>query len=227
MALEGNDESQDPLERLIRAAESGQLAEEVPHVIPGSLQWLFEHWPDQVVPRLRETFQTFLTRRTAPPLAEERGYVGHQELWNVLGMAAVFNGRPTLALELYRHLLQVLREAQQRIGRLHKGTPYHQIGWTHLMSGEPPDHARDWFLLAALEDSITYGSNDGAFPETPASRVLRAQYDLTDVALRRLLDAVAAVRQFQNELVRKVVIENPELILLEMRALVRTVGSEP
>ena len=85
----------------------------------------------------------------------------------------------------YRELLSKFICAQGTTARYHKGSPYHQIGYSLFLQGRN-EEARTYFLYAFIEDSITLDY----FPELPAFRNLSGAYGISFDALLSLFTRV-------------------------------------
>jgi hypothetical protein len=109
-----------------------------------------EAWHQHIIPLLVERLEAELKDARIAPNVEE-GTLG--ELlgrWNWLGMNARFDGQIGEADAAFRALLSTLRQAQRRLGRLHKGLPLHSLGWLRL----PAESAAPYILAALVEDCI-------------------------------------------------------------------------
>jgi len=105
--------------------------------------------------------------------------------WNALGTVALLLRQPEHSEELFKALLQAIRGWQRTRGRIHKGTPYHQIGRAKLVKGELRS-ARAYFTYAAVEDLINNDGNVEAAMGSPASQTLRVQFGYARGSFERL-----------------------------------------
>jgi hypothetical protein len=124
-----------------------------------------EAWHRHVIPQLVKRLEAELKEARIAPNVEE-GTLG--ELlgrWNWLGMNARFDGQIGEADAAFRALLSTLRQAQRRLGRLHKGLPLHSLGWLRL----PEESAAPYILAALVEDCIR---DPKGFTNAPAAKVL-------------------------------------------------------
>ena len=199
--------------RVAEATELDQLIEAfaaLPASDRSGLVRVFSAWFNVVIPVLRETLSSYLDQPGS--LDVEEGAVDtHIRAWNLLGSLAIAHSQPSLAEQLFEALLQDLRSVQPRRGRVHKGTPYHQIGWAKLSSGDPRG-AREYFVLAAIEDLIRVGGDIGVLA-TPASETLAATFAFTHESFAELRETVARALA-DNTSVGHLKLENPELLLL-------------
>jgi hypothetical protein len=127
-------------------------------------------WVQIVIPRLRQrlTEELEASPRGSRPNVES-GRLGEiLERWNLLGINVAVVVGMSEAEGLFRALLSVLRAAQERLGRLHKGTPLHELGWLRLRTDPPA--ARPYIFAALIEDCIR---DPNGFRAGPAARVCR------------------------------------------------------
>jgi hypothetical protein len=173
---------------------------------------LLQNWFDLVVPILTETLRESLETGEGPVNVGEDPLAARISAWNLLGSLAILAGQPRFATDLFTTLLRELRAVQPKRGRVHKGTPYHQIGWSLLVAHDA-EHARDYFLFATIEDLITDGG-DATHLNSPASRTLQMQYGET----REFLQALAArIRPLMSDQSpeAQLKLQNPELLAID------------
>jgi hypothetical protein len=176
-----------------------------------SLFELFAYWFDLVIPVLRDTLREY-TAGTEPLEVEQDPLDAHIRVWNFIGELAISNGRPTFARDLFTTLLQELRALQPSRGRIHKGTPYHQIGKSILVDGDIAG-AREYFIFAAIEDLITDRGN-AADLNSPASQTLQIQYGETRSFFEQL---AVRLRELLSDTSREAALklQNPELLFID------------
>jgi hypothetical protein len=125
-------------------------------------------WSQEIIPHLASRLQEALDREpdgSRPNLeADALGRILFS--WNGLSMSAALSGFPPEAEVVIRELLSILRRNQQRLGRLHKGTPLHQLGWLRLRTD--PAGATPYILAALVEDVIR---DPEGFMGAPAAQV--------------------------------------------------------
>jgi hypothetical protein len=109
--------------------------------------------------------------------------------WNALGTVALLLRQPEHSEELFKALLQAIRRWQRTRGRIHKGTPYHQIGRAKLVKSELSS-ARAYFTYAAVEDIINNDGNVADAMASPASQTLRVQFGYVRGSFERLAEAL-------------------------------------
>lgn len=132
--------------------------------------------------------------------------------WPQIGIILAQLGAFKWARLLYELEYSVLCRAQIKKGRVHKGTPLHQIGWVALVESTPESlvQSKYFIKLALIEDCLTFGDQ---YKNQPAFRVLNKEHHLAEPVLARLADAVmkwARVRRTRFERSR------PELIYLDV-----------
>jgi hypothetical protein len=177
----------------------------------GDVVQIFSSWYDVVIPALRKAFRDSTDH--VEEVDVESGILEiHIAAWNAIGAFAVIRGRPHFAEELFSALLEELRALQPRIGRVHKGTPYHQIGWSKAEAGDF-EGAQEYFVYAVIEDLISIGGDPEGL-ETPASLTLMFQYGFTSAQLNDLLMMVRSKTHKTDPLAR-LRFENPELLFLD------------
>jgi hypothetical protein len=145
------------------AADEGQVRSALRTLVAAPAQTLGA-WRQAVVPRLAARFQDALDKepKGSRPNVED-GELGQiLSRWNALGVSAAVSQLVPEADAVFRELLSVLRRNQPRLGRLHKGTPLHELGWLRLRTD--PDAATPYILAALIEDVIRdpTGFQDGA-----------------------------------------------------------------
>ena len=173
---------------------------------------LFAAWYSDVIPRLRSATQA------NPPVAEASGVRKPplQEHWIQLGFLAAYLGRTRLAFDTYFAMLEECRLFQREGPRVHKGTPYHQLGWTLLAQTDPQrDEARDYFLLAAIEDVLSGWTVDE--PPKPALRVLQSEFAIAPTRVQEWVSELLASTAVNNERLLEQARRNPELLTLVHR----------
>lgn len=125
-------------------------------------------WGQEVIDFLRQRFQVELDKHPAnsePNVeADELGLILNG--WNAIGVNAALHGRVPEAEALFRELLSILRRNQLRLGRLHKGTPLHELGWLRLRNDA--ERATPYILAALIEDVIR---DPAGFKSGPAAQV--------------------------------------------------------
>ncbi len=178
--LELDDQSrefEDAARRMVRTART----------LPGYLR-------DDVVPAFRNRLSVALAAfddKSQPNL--EEGEVGDiVSRWNWISIVAAEEGDYATSIALEEGLLAELRRAQSRLGRLHKGTPLHQIGWAHGRAGRP-EIAEEFFVAAMTEDILR--DADG-FRNAPAASTLSNVFNKRESFFAA---AAAAVKQVQDE----------------------------
>lgn len=128
-----------------------------------------------------------------------------------MGTLAILLGQSDRSEELFKDLLQQLRVLQQRLGRIHKGTPFHQIGRAKSVMGQTAS-AREYFIYAAIEDIINNrGDVEAAIPG-PAGGTLRIQFGFTRESFERLAALIPAEDDASR--IARLRYANPELIVL-------------
>jgi hypothetical protein len=130
--------------------------------------------------------------------------------WNSVGTLAVLLGQSDKSEELFEDLLQLRRGLQPTYGRIHKGTPFHQIGRAKLVMGQTA-LAREYFTYAAIEDLIRDRGDVDSAMQSPASQTLRVQFGYTRASFKRLADLIPEDDGTQSGRLKYA---NPELIVL-------------
>jgi hypothetical protein len=131
------------------------------------------------------------------------------ERWNVAGAAMLVPEFAQLAQAVYARLLRRLRELQEAVqARLHKGTPYHMLGYARLFQDDPLS-ARDYFRLAAFEDAF---KGDG-WREEPAANTLTSTWR-SDVELEFVASLVKRGNSMDRAFYR-LYVWNPEFLMLK------------
>jgi hypothetical protein len=125
-------------------------------------------WTQEINPALAERFQEELEKYAPGSSPDvEAGDLGVILIrWHFLGISLSLASLIADAETLFRTMLSVLRRSQLRLGRLHKGTPLHDLGWLRLPTD--PDAATPYFLAALIEDVM---SDPDGFTTRPAARV--------------------------------------------------------
>jgi len=106
--------------------------------------------------------------------------------WNKLASGlAIFFKVYTYSEKIYKGLYSLYCELQKSMGRIHKGTPLHQIGWLDLIKGSPETLKRSQYYmkLAMIEDVLTKGDE---YKSLPAFKVLKHEHNLSESNLERL-----------------------------------------
>jgi hypothetical protein len=126
-----------------------------------------------------------------------------------------------------------LREAQKSLGWVSKGTAYHYIGWSMLLTGRDEEiiAAERYFLVATIEDILWDISanklptfDQPTFPSPtnyttkPAYKVLSLRYQIADSRLHELARFVYELVRSENRW-SSLLFQNAELILLESTML--------
>ena len=132
------------------------------------------------------------------------------ERWNIPGVAMLVPEFAPMAEVVYARLLTRLRELQGSIeARLHKGTPYHMMGWARLLRNDQAS-AREYFRLAAFEDAV---KGEG-WPEEPAARVLEGTWG-ADSEFEWVTNLLGRANLLDEPL-RRIYLWNPELLMLQL-----------
>jgi hypothetical protein len=209
------------VQKVAQVRSMSELPEQL-HRAGLSLEVLLPHWYDILIPTLAETLREQVAGTPKIDVGEDP-LDAHIHVWLAIGEAAIQSGQPTFGRDLFTALLAELRALQPTHGRVHKGTPYHEIGVALLTMGDRAGAER-YFTFAAIEDLIsTHG--DAAGLDTPASQTLRAVYQReTDYfeGLAAQLDDLQPPGVPIPENTLK--LENPELLFIESR---RTVNLAP
>jgi hypothetical protein len=172
---------------------------------------LLRHWYDVLIPTLAGTLREEVKEEAEVNVGEDP-LDAHLRAWLATGEWAIQSGQPRFGRDLFTVLLLELRSLQPTHGRVHKGTPYHEIGVALLTMGDLTGAER-YFTFAAIEDLIST-NNDAAGLDTPASQTLRAVYRrgrdyFEELAAR--LGELSSTESVENELK----LENPELLFIE------------
>lgn len=186
-------------------------------VLPNDLIVEFRHLVD-VQPFVVFTIAfNFLDERiqqwgpTPPPLDSPVAltYTQEVERWNVPGLAYLRPEFAPLATDLYERLLLHARGVQHVINaRLHKGTPYHMLGWAKLLQDDR-DEARDYFVLAAFEDALI---DSEGWRGAPAATTLNAHWS-ESAEIERVTLLVNCADQCDEDQ-QRILVWNPELLLM-------------
>lgn len=128
-------------------------------------------------------------------------------------------GRYKEAEVRYREWLDKFVEWEENHGvRIHKGTPFHNLGLSLLYQGNFPE-ALEFSLFAYIEDMIG-AEKPGEKDNLPASRVLRGLCGVAQEQLRKIDDIVSRVRTEEKR------VKEPklhELIFAEARGIVQEI----
>jgi hypothetical protein len=200
------------LRELARVQSKSELGEKFNELVSEfSVLQLFSYWFDLVLPVLRDTLRE-QTAGEGELKVEEDPLDAQIGAWNLLGTLAISTGQPRFARDLFTTLLQEMRAMQPRRGRVHKGTPYHQIGRSMLFAGDLKG-AHEYFVFAAIEDLITDRGN-AAHLNSPASQTLQIQYGETRAFFEEL---AARLRElFSDESADAALkLQNPELLFID------------
>jgi hypothetical protein len=171
---------------------------------------------EQAFTYLEERFLEWVPEPPRLTSATDLQYLQEIERWNIAGMAYMRSEYANLASIFYERLLLHVRGLQEVTStRLHKGTPYHMLGVSKVLTQQLSD-ARDYFILAAFEDALI--SDD--WRRAPAATMLApsAWNNATwnaDLGLASVQRLVNRAESFTDDSERKkVVVWNPELLLL-------------
>jgi hypothetical protein len=169
------------------------------------------YWYDVVIPVLSETLREYATGNASVDVTQDP-LDAHIRVWNLMGDLVLRSGQPTFARDLFAALLRELRTLQATRGRVHKGTPYHQIGVSMLASGDRLG-AEAYFIFATVEDLVLVQGDVGAL-NSPASQTLQVQYGRGNAFFEDLSRRLRDVRANEtHEAILK--LENPELLFVE------------
>jgi hypothetical protein len=158
---------------------------------------------------LEARFQTLIRLQRYEYPTEPR-YIWELERWNIAGLAFLRPDYAGLAETMYARMLLLIREAQEASdSRLHKGTPYHMLGYAELLRNETVE-AHEYFILAAFEDALISEN----WQEGPAARMLSAQWN-ADAEFDQVAE-LARLAAKTGERAR-ILVWNPELLLMEKR----------
>jgi hypothetical protein len=174
---------------------------------------IFPYWFDGVIPSLKEALRERVP--TEGPIDVQQDPLDARiRVWNLFGSIAIGEGQAVLAEDLFSVLLSELRTLQPDHGRVHKGTPYHQVAWAKMVAGDPGG-AKEYFTYAAIEDLIETGIPEEV-PVTPATQTLAIQYGTTPQALRQLVTLVQRAA-LDDTSVGRLKVQNPEILLMDER----------
>jgi hypothetical protein len=114
-------------------------------------------------------------------------------------------GKYEVAEKLFQTMLEtVFKRQQEEKRRIHKGSYFHNIGFSQLLQNRLTDSLHN-FLLAYIEDCLNVQVNhEDEADALPAARVLRKGFKLIDGNLN-LLKNIARTKKQDNE-----IILNPE-----------------
>lgn len=196
----------DIIHQYIEASTDKELSDVKKEILsPQRLQEL-QYWSEGVlsefIPHFKERFKDIVVDLDQWSLEIDK--------WNwmgiVLGQLRAFKWSE----EIYRALYELLVDLQSSKGRIHKGTPLHQIGWVDLLRGTPESIKRSkyYMKLAMMEDKITNGAG---FKNLPAYKVLKGEHNLSEVYLDRIVKWVDTYREKRPG----IPCLRPELIYLE------------
>jgi hypothetical protein len=109
--------------------------------------------------------------------------------WQLIGVILAQLGAFKWARLVYEREYSVLCRIQFEKGRVHKGTPLHQIGWVALLENTPESlvQSRYFIKLAMIEDCLTFGDQ---YRRMPAFRVLNEAHQIAEPVLRKFADSV-------------------------------------
>lgn len=180
-----------------------------------------EAWSQEVVPRLSQRLKAELdkSKKNSQPNVESGRLGDIIGRWNALGISAALSMRFNDADLLFKALLSLLRREQNRLGRLHKGTPLHELGWIRLRAGDVGG-ATPYILAALLEDAIR---DPESFVNGPAAKVSLNVLG-RDRSLFRDVKGFVATKHLPKELT-EIAFLDPELLSL-VRSMNTTGGGE-
>jgi hypothetical protein len=172
------------------------------------IQWL-QIWTQGLLDEFQRHFEPRL-QEFAPDSQEWRLIVDWK--WPKIGIILAQLGAFKWARLLYHLEYSVLCRIQSSKGRVHKGTPLHQIGWVELVEGTRESLLRSKYFmkLALIEDYLTAGS---AYKNLPAFRVLKSEHHLAEPVLANLAEGTEKWLQSYDEQFDHT---RPELIYLDI-----------
>lgn len=192
-------EFRDPADRLLKRART----------YPGYLR---EHVISSFEAKLRSVLEPFADE--SAPDVEQDPIDGIIRNWNWVAILAAEGGDFPTSITLVEELLTALRGHQSRLGRLHKGTPLHQLGWAHARAGNV-QISQSYFTAAMVEDILR--DPDG-FLEGPAAQTLATVFEKGDEFFSGTVEAVNRVST--NEALVGIALQDPTLIAIADSMLV-------
>jgi hypothetical protein len=180
---------------------------------------IFE-WQPSVVRELLIHFAHYTRTSPTPKTYDDTAFQSWMRKWNQLGQA-IGPSQPELAELLFKNLLSSLRAAQAMWGWVPKGSAYHNIGWSKILSGRS-DEARAaeyYFSVAMIEDILQDLNATGKterFVLNPAYKVLSSLYQKGQPFVDGILKFTTQVYRGRNRGRQKIFVENPDLILFEL-----------
>jgi len=128
--------------------------------------------------------------------------------WNLLGQVLVVPLHAfKWAEKLWKALYKLLCELQSSKGRIHKGTPLHNMGWVNLLQGNQLSMTRSqlFIKLAMIEDVLT---DESTYKSTPAYRMLIGEHNIPALRLEELAKHVSEYKKKGDFMI-------PELVYLD------------
>ncbi len=189
----------------INATNEGELNALLARI---NLQWL-QIWTQGLLDEFQLHFEPRL--QTLTPDSPEWKLIVDQK-WNQIGIILAQLGAFKWARLLYHLEYSILCRIQSSKGRVHKGTPLHQIGWVELVEGTRESLLRSKYFmkLALIEDCLTVGNE---YKNLPAFRVLRAEHHLAEPVLANLAKGTKKwLRSYDEQFDHT----RPELIYLDI-----------
>lgn len=195
----------DWVHRYINATSNSELMALLGQI---NLQWL-QTWTQGLLDEFKKHFEPRL-HATSPDSPEWKLIVDTK--WPHIGIILAQLGAFKWAQVLYELEYSVLCRVQVEKGRVHKGTPLHQIGWVALVEGTLESLVRSKYFmkLALIEDCLTVGDQ---YKALPAFRVLNSEHHLAEPVLVSLADAVMKWARTDRAPFER---SRPELIYLDI-----------